>query len=107
MSVIELTDDNFKSEVTGAPGIVIVDFWAEWCAPCRMLAPFFDQVSEGATGKAKFGKYNVDSGKTASEYGVMSIPTVIIFKDGKKIESLTAAQTKESLVKRIEELSKK
>lgn len=106
MSVAEFTDENFKLEVIEEPGIVIVDFWAEWCGPCRMMGPIFEQASEEAAGKAKFGKFDVDKGKTASEYGVMSIPTLIIFQDGKKIEALSGVQDKDTLIKKIEELSK-
>jgi thioredoxin 1 len=106
MSEVELTDDNFKTEVLSEPGIVVVDFWAEWCGPCRMMGPIFEQASEEAAGKAKFGKYNVDGGKIASEYGVMSIPTIIFFKDGKKIEALTGVQDKDTLLAKIKELAK-
>jgi thioredoxin 1 len=105
MAVIELTDDNFKSEIIDEKGVAIVDFWAEWCGPCRMMGPIFDQASEEAAGKAKFGKLNVDEARqTASEYGVMSIPTLIIFKDGQKVDQLVGVQDKDSLIKKIESI---
>jgi thioredoxin 1 len=107
MSVIELNDENFRPEVTDDSGIVVVDFWAEWCGPCKMMEPIFEQSSEEAAGKAKFGKYNVDGGKTTSEYGIMSIPTIVFFKDGKKVESLSGVQDKDTLMKKIEELTRK
>lgn len=106
MAVVELTDDNFKAEITGESGISVVDFWAEWCGPCKMMGPIFDQASEEAAGKAKFGKYNVDNGKTASEFGIMSVPTIVFFKDGKKVDMLSGVQDKETLVSKIEGLSK-
>lgn len=106
MSVVELTDDNFKLEILEPAGVAVVDFWAEWCGPCRMMGPIFDQVSEEAAGKASFGKYNVDNGKIAAEYGVMSIPTIVFFKDGKKAEVLTGVQDKDTLVNKVNELSK-
>jgi thioredoxin 1 len=105
MAIIELTDENFKSEILHEPGISVVDFWAEWCGPCKLMGPIFDKVSEEAAGRAKFGKFNVDGAKTASEFGVMSIPTFMYFKDGQKVATLTNIQDKESLIKKIEELS--
>lgn len=107
MSVAELTEENFKSEVIDHKGVVIVDFWAEWCGPCKVMEPIFDEAASEAAGKVKFAKLNVDKAqKTAGEYGVMSIPTLIIFKDGKKIEQLIGVQDKETLLKKIEEAAK-
>lgn len=83
--VEKLTDENFKSSI--ADGYVIVDFYAEWCPPCRKLGPVFDAVAEEMFGALKFGKLNVDQGSnTAREYKVNSIPTLIIFKDGKEVK---------------------
>jgi thioredoxin 1 len=105
MTVIELNDDNFKSEISLEPGLFVVDFWAEWCGPCRLMGPIFDEVSKVAASKARFGKFNVDGGKTASQYGVMSIPTIMFFKEGQKVETLRDIQTKEALLETINELS--
>jgi thioredoxin 1 len=106
MAVVELNDENFKSEIIDEKGLAIVDFWAEWCGPCRMMGPIFDQASEEAAGKAKFGKLNVDEARqTAGEYGVMSIPTLIIFKDGEKVEQLVGVQDKDTLLKKLESIS--
>lgn len=103
MAVIELNDENFKTEILDEKGLAVVDFWAEWCGPCRMMGPIFDQTSEEAAGKAKFGKLNVDEARqTAAEFGVMSIPTLIIFKDGEKVDQLVGVQDKETLLKKIE-----
>lgn len=106
MAVVELTNDNFKMEVLEDPGMVIVDFWAEWCGPCRMMGPIFEQTSEEAAGKAKFAKLNVDEAREiASEYGVMSIPTLIVFKDGQKVDQMNGVQDKDTVVKKLTELA--
>jgi len=106
MSEVELTDDNFKSEITDHKGVALVDFWAEWCGPCKMMGPIFEQASQEGAGKAKFGKLNVDSAqKTASEYGIMSIPTIVVFKDGQKVDQLTGVQDKDTLLSKISEFA--
>lgn len=103
MAVVELNDENFKSEILDEKGIAIVDFWAEWCGPCRMMGPIFEQTSEEAAGKAKFGKLNVDEARqTAADFGVMSIPTLIVFKDGEKVDQLVGVQDKDTLIKKLE-----
>lgn len=105
MATVELTEENFKSEVLENPGVTVVDFWAEWCGPCRMMGPIFEQVSEEAAGDAKYGKLDVDkANKVAAEYGVMSIPTLIIFKDGEKVRQLVGVQDKDALIKQIKEI---
>lgn len=101
MAVVELNDDNFKSEVLDHDGVAIVDFWAEWCGPCRMMGPIFEQVSEEAAGAAKFGKVNVDEARVAAEYGIMSIPTLVIFKNGQKVDQLVGVQDKDALIAKI------
>ncbi len=99
MSHIELTDQNFEEEVLNAEGVVLVDFWAPWCGPCKMLTPIMEQVEEEIGDKAKIGKLNVDENpETAGKYKVMSIPTVKVFKDGEEVESLVGLQTKEVYV---------
>jgi len=102
MSVVELTNDNFKKEVLESKGTVVVDFFAEWCGPCKIMGPVFEELSEEAKDKAKFCKLNVDGAqKTAAEYGVMSIPTFIIFKDGKKVEQLMGVQDKATIISKL------
>jgi len=100
---IQLTDSNFKEEVLDYKGLTLVDFWAPWCGPCRMLAPTIEEVAKEMEGKAKIGKMDVDENtQYPQEYGVMSIPTVILFKDGEVVETLIGLQPKDALVKSIE-----
>jgi thioredoxin 1 len=95
---IEINDTNFKSEVTDSEMPVLVDFWAPWCGPCRMIAPILEELAKEYDGKVKVVKINVDdSPNTAGEYGVRSIPTLILFKDGKVFEQTVGAQSKEKL----------
>ncbi len=80
-NVKEFTDSNFEAEVLGASEPVLVDFWAEWCMPCRILAPTIDEVADANTGKVKVGKVDIDSNQeVAVKYGISAIPTVVIFK---------------------------
>ena len=82
--VVVLTDDNWKKEVTEAEGPVLVDFWAEWCPPCRMIAPSIDALATAYSGRAKVGKLNVDENPAVAQaFGVRSIPTLLVFKGGK------------------------
>jgi len=95
--IIILTTDNFADET--AKGVVLVDFWATWCIPCRALAPVIEEIAEQAKGKIKVGKVDIDSdGPLANQFGIQSIPTVIIFKDGQKMETFVGIQSKEALV---------
>ncbi|MDK2792693.1 MAG: thioredoxin 1 [Deferribacteres bacterium] len=89
------TSENFKSEVLDSGVPVLVDFWAVWCGPCKMLAPTIDQLATEFEGKAKVGKVNVDDNQQlAAQFGIMSIPTVIIFKGGKVVEQFIGVQPK-------------
>jgi len=89
----ELSDDNFKSEVLDAKGVVVVDFWAAWCPPCLAMAPMFEKMAAKFEGRAKFCKFDVQKNeKIPSQYGIMNIPTIIIFKDGKESETLVGLQ---------------
>ena len=99
MSEVILTDKNFKEEVLDYKGTVVVDFYADWCGPCKMMGPIFEEAAKEAGDKAKFGKLNVDGAReTAMKYGVMSIPTIISFKDGEVVTQIAGVQSKEALL---------
>jgi thioredoxin 1 len=90
--VTEITDQNFEEEVLKADIPVAIDFWAPWCGPCRMLSPILEKLSEEYEGKMKFGKLNVDQNpETARKYGIMSIPLVIFFNGGEKVDESLGA----------------
>lgn len=104
MTVV-LTDQNFEKEVLQAKVPVLVDFWASWCAPCRMIVPVIEELGEEFEGKIRVGKLNVDENPTTSQkYGVMSIPTLIFFKDRRIVEQLVGVQSKETLTQKIEQI---
>ncbi len=95
---IVFTDDNFENEVLKSEMPVLVDFWAEWCGPCQMMSPIIDELAEEMKGSVKVGKLDVDGNpKMASEYGIMSIPSLKIFKGGKVVREFMGVQRKESL----------
>jgi thioredoxin 1 len=101
---IQVNDDNFKKEVLESEELVLVDFWAPWCMPCRMLAPTIEEIAEEMDGKVKVCKMNVDENvQYPQEYGIMSIPTVMLFKDGQVVETMIGLQPKEEIVKTIQE----
>jgi len=101
---IQVNDDNFKKEVLESEELVLVDFWAPWCMPCRMLAPTIEEIAEEMDGKIKVCKMNVDENvQYPQEYGIMSIPTVMLFKDGQVVETMIGLQPKEEIVKTIQE----
>jgi thioredoxin 1 len=90
--VVVLTDDNWKTEVLEASGPVLVDFWAEWCPPCRMIAPSIEALATAYTGRAKVGKLNVDENPiVAQTFGVRSIPTLLVFKAGQVVDQQIGA----------------
>ncbi|MBW6409079.1 thioredoxin [Clostridium weizhouense] len=98
-----INSNEFIEQVENNKGVVVVDFFATWCAPCKMLAPIFEEVGSEFDEKAKFFKLDVDqSGDIAQKYGVFSIPTIIIFKDGKSVENLAGFMPKESIINKIE-----
>ncbi|MER3417006.1 MAG: thioredoxin [Gemmataceae bacterium] len=94
-NVLELTTENWQTEVLQSSIPVLVDFWAVWCGPCRMIAPYIDQLADEFAGKAKVGKVNVDDHQElAAQYGITSIPRVLIFKDGQIVERIDGARDK-------------
>lgn len=97
----EFNQDSFKSEVLEQEGLVVVDFWAPWCGPCRMLAPIFEEVSQKFD-NVVFGKVNVDENQDlAAELGIMGIPTIIIYKNGEKVDQITGFIDSEGLANTI------
>jgi thioredoxin 1 len=95
MNVTQFTDANFEAEVLKSSQPVLVDFWAEWCMPCRMLAPTIDQLADQYNGKIKVGKVDTDSNRNISvKYGISAIPTVMIFKDGQVAKKFVGLQSK-------------
>lgn len=101
--MINLSDVNFKQEVLNAEELVLVDFWAPWCGPCRMVGPILEEISREKAGKVKVVKVNVDENPNlSSEYNVMSIPTMIIFKKGQAVEEFVGAMPKAAIEKKLE-----
>lgn len=102
---IVLNDENFKEEVLDSKVPVLVDFWAEWCAPCLMVAPAIEEISRKYAGRLKVGKLNVDENPLISaKYGIQSIPTFIIFKNGKVLGQTAGAMPREGLEAKIGEI---
>ena len=98
MAEITLTNDNFKEEVLDSDTPVLVDFWATWCGPCKMLSPIVAEIADEYEGRVKVGKVNVDDeGELAAEYGIVSIPTLILFKNGEPTGSSVGYVPKENI----------
>ena len=104
MAVIELTKQNFQSEVAESKEKVLIDFWASWCGPCRMVSPIVDEIAEESPAGVKVCKVNVDEQpELAQQFQVMSITTLLVMKDGKPVASSVGARPKQFIVKMIEE----
>ncbi len=100
---VDLNDTNFHREVVLYDGVVLVDFWAEWCGPCRMMGPIVEQLARQYAGTVKVGKLNVDENPHSAEtYGIMSIPTMLIFKDGEVVDRIVGAQPREAVARRLD-----
>ena len=105
MADLTFTDQNFKDEVLGSETLVLVDFWAEWCAPCRIVSPIIEELASEYSGKLKVGKLDVDAnGQSAQDYGVMSIPSIIFFKNGNPIKTMIGAQSKDNYKREIDSI---
>jgi thioredoxin 1 len=101
---LEFTDANFKTEVLDSDKLTVVDFWAEWCGPCRAIGPVIEELSREYAGKVKVGKVNVDHNSEVSiNYGITSIPAILFFKNGQVVDKLVGAQPKSNFIKKIEQ----
>jgi thioredoxin 1 len=104
---IEFNDGNFESEVLKSDKPCLVDFWAEWCGPCRMVGPVVEEIAKEYEGKLKVGKLNVDqNSQTAAKYGIMSIPSILFFNGGKMVDQIIGAVPKKQFVEKIEKIIK-
>ena len=103
MTVVTLTDDNFEEEVTFSEELVLVDYWATWCGPCKMVGPIVEEIASEYSGRLKVGKLDIDNNQaSAAEQNVMSIPTLLIFKEGQVVEQQVGALSKTQLTEFIE-----
>jgi len=104
-NIIELTEDNWEDEVVKSDIPVMIDFWATWCGPCRMIAPFIEEASKVYDGKLKVGKVDVDNNqKIASQFSIMSIPAVMFFRGGDVVDQITGAVPKKNLFDKIDRI---
>ncbi len=102
MKPVTLTDDNFQTEVLGSEKPVLVDFWAEWCGPCKMIAPVVEELAKEYDGTLKVGKVDVDANqKVSMQFGIRSIPTLLIFKGGRVVDQVIGAVPKRALADKI------
>lgn len=102
MKPVEVNDGNFKAEVLDSQTPVLVDFWATWCGPCKMIAPIIEELASEYNGKMKFGKLDVDANPQVSmQFGIRSIPTLLVFKGGRVVDQIVGAMPKKSLLDKI------
>lgn len=107
MPAIHFNDNNFEKEVIGASAPVMVDFYATWCGPCRMMSPIIDELADEYAGKIKIGKLDVDeSPQVSMKFGIQSIPTLIFFKDGQAMDTVIGFQSKDQIKTKLEALIK-
>lgn len=105
-AVLELTDDNFETEVEKSDQPVLVDFWAEWCMPCRMLAPTIDDLAGQYQGKVKVGKVDTDSNRDVSvKYGISAIPTILLFNNGEVVKKFVGVTTKDEFAGELDKVA--
>ncbi|MFN5581234.1 thioredoxin [Gemmatimonas sp.] len=103
-NAVEVKDDNFAAEIEEYQGLAVVDFWATWCAPCRMIAPIIEQLASDYAGKVKVAKLDVDNNQhTAAKFNVRSIPTILFFKDGKLVDQVVGAVPRPTLEGKFQE----
>jgi thioredoxin 1 len=103
--LMEFTDSNFETEVLKADKPCLVDFWAEWCGPCRMVGPIVEEIAKDYAGKLKVGKLDVDNNsQTAIKYGIMSIPSLLFFNGGQVVDQIIGAVPKKQLIQKIEKI---
>ncbi len=104
-NLVAFTDSNFATEVEGSDLPVLVDFWAEWCGPCRMIGPIVDELSKEYDGKVKIGKVNVDENQDISiKFGIRSIPALLFFKDGKVVDQIIGAVPKGNIEQKLQNM---
>lgn len=105
-NIVTLTEANFTDEVLNSPTPVLVDFWAEWCGPCKMIAPVLDELAGEFDGRVKIGKVNIDNDQAlATQHGIRAIPTLLLFKDGEVAEQIVGLRSKRDLKASLDKVS--